>query len=241
MKIKIFLATIITLVILMCAHINAAEEPPLLIAYDQTPEGLAYSANDDGEITIMGNAGYVNKVVIPDMIDGMPVRYIAKSAFYNNPNITSVTISDNVVKIGVEAFGNCRELTKVILPAGLEEIDHGTFIQCGMLMNIVLPETLKSIGDFAFEGCIRLKKFAIPASVEYIGHEAFIGCESLLMDITRNEYAADYAVKNSIETDYKSSWDYVLLNSIYLTAGALVVCIAVYIVIRVVRNKRKTK
>ena len=241
MKIEKIFILIITLIIFMCVPLSAAEMPEIFIAYDQTPEGLAYSANDDGEITVMGSAGYVSKVVIPDTIDDMPVRYIAESAFYNNPNITTVTISDNVVKIGAEAFGNCANLTKVILPSGLEAIDHGTFIQCGMLMDITLPQTLKSIGDFAFEGCMRLKHFTVPASVEHIGHEAFIGCESLLMDITQNEYAADYAVKNSIETDYESSWDYLFLRMVYLTAGAVVLLIAVYIVIRIIRKKRKTK
>ena len=234
MKKFIVIVFLLCVMIFSAISINAVE-----IAYLQTPEGLVYSANDSGEVTIEGTAGYVNKVVITDEIDGLPVRYIAEVAFYNNPNITSVTISDNVISIGKEAFGNCQELRKVILPAGLETIEIGTFIKCGMLTDIVLPKTLKSIGDFAFEGCSRLKNLAIPASVEYIGHEAFIGCENLLMDISLNEYAANYAGANSIETDYKASWDYIFRNCLLLTAGAVIVCIIVYVIVRIAKSKKR--
>lgn len=216
-------------------NVNALER-----AYTQTDDGIVYSINEDGEVTVEGSAGYVNKVAISDEIEGYPVRYISDSAFYNNSNITSVTISDNVISIGKEAFGNCQKLTKVKLPVGLETIEAGTFIQCGMLTDIVLPDTLKSIGDFAFEGCTRLKNVTIPASVEYIGHEAFITCESLLLDVSQNEYAAEYAAANSIETEYKSSWDYLLLQVILVTIGAILICVVVYIVLkRVIKRKRK--
>jgi len=213
--------------------INAVE-----IAYLQTPEGLVYSVNDAGEVTIDGTAGYVNKVVIPDEIDGYLVRYIAEVAFYNNPNITSVEISDNVISIGTEAFGNCQELRKVVLPAGLETIEIGTFIKCAMLKDIVLPDKLKTISDFAFEGCSRLKKIIIPASVEVIGHETFIGCENLFMDVSLNEYAVEYAVNNSIETNYKESWDYLFLICVLLTVGVGVVCLILYVVYRISKNKK---
>jgi hypothetical protein len=220
--------------VIMFVNINAVE-----IAYLQTPDGLVYSINEADEVIIEGTAGYVNKVVIPDEIEGKPVRYIAEVAFYNNPNITSVTISDNVVSIGKEAFGNCQELRKVVLPVGLETIEIGTFIKCGMLTDIELPLTLKLIDDFAFDGCNRLKNLTIPASVEHIGHETFIGCENLLMDVSLNEYAADYAQKNSIETDYETSWDYVFRNCVLLTAGVGIVCIAVYVIVRAAKNKKQ--
>lgn len=231
---KRFFVFLILIGVVMFVEINAVE-----IAYLQTPDGIAYSVNDDGEIVIEGTAGYVNKVVIPDEIDGFPVRYIAEWAFYNNPNITQVTISNNVIDIGKEAFGNCQELKTVVLPDGLETIEMGMFIKCVMLKNIVLPDTLKTINEFAFEGCMRLKNLIIPASVELIGHEAFIGCESLLMDVSQNQYAAEYAKANSIETDYESSWDYVFLQTVIITAISGLVCLIAYIIFEFVR-KRKT-
>lgn len=213
--------------ILMCIDIHAIE-----IAYLQTPEGIAYSVNENDEIVVEGSAGYVNKLVIPDMIDGKPVRYINEYAFYGNPNITSVKITDNVIQIGADAFGNCQELRTVKLPANLEVIEASTFAKCGMLSKIDLPDTLKSIGDYAFEACTRLRKLKIPASVEFIGHESFIACESLLLDSSENEYAAEYAVLNGIETDFKSSWEYVLLTSVVLTIGVGVVCFLGYMVVK---------
>lgn len=219
--------------ILLCIDVHAVE-----IAYLQTPEGIAYSVNDNDEIVVEGSAGYVNKLVIPDMITGKPVRYIKEYAFYGNPNITSVTISDNVIQIGAEAFGNCQELRTVKLPTNLEVIEASTFAECGMLSKIELPNTLKSIGDYAFEACTRLKKLKIPASVEFIGHESFIACESLLLDCSDNEYAAEYAALNVIETDFKSSWQYVLLTSAILTVGVGVVCFLGYVAVkRLVKRK----
>ena len=55
-------------------------------------------------------------VVIPDMIDGLPVTGIGAAAFAECSNLESVTIPDSVAEIGVWAFAGCFRLTSVMLP-----------------------------------------------------------------------------------------------------------------------------
>lgn len=211
------------------------------LAYAYTVNGVAYEITGDTgneEITIIGCLGYIGKLIIPETIEDKPVKYIKESAFSNNETITSVKIPDSVVGIGEEAFGNCRELRKVVLPAGLERIERATFIKCDMLSTIVLPETLKYIDDFAFEGCTRLALVKIPASLEYIGYDVFLACESLLLDCSDNAAAAEYAKLYSIETDFKSSWNYVLFK---VSALTLVIGAAVFAVIKLTGAVYKSK
>lgn len=217
--------------VIMSFRISAVE-----FAYSQTSDGLVYSINENNEAIIEGYSGYVNKVAIPDEIDGKLVKYIKEYAFYNNENITKIEISDNVIEIGDEAFGNCVELQTVKLPGNLQKISKGLFYKCAMLTNIELPEGLTVIEDFAFEGCVILGDLKIPASVTEIGHEVFITCENLILDCSDNDYAYEYAKSNNIKTEGSIIFD----NDIFKVAViTLIILIAGFVCYNIIRKVKK--
>jgi hypothetical protein len=89
-------------------------------------------------------------VVIPDEIDGKPVRSLKGGCFSGNQQVEEVVISENVNAIGYSAFRNCSRLKEIDL-AQIETI-HGTcFRETDKLRTIHLPATLKSLrGTFAY-------------------------------------------------------------------------------------------
>ncbi len=168
--------------------------------------GVTYKVSDDGTyIIITGYDDQFPTLNIESEIDGLPVKEIAESAFQNNGYIYNVTIPDTVEKIGEAAFRNCYNLLSVKLPATLKELPFDCFRDCAILSDIVLPETLETIDDFCFQGCTKLGELKIPASVTKIGYDVFMYCESILLDVSENAYAADYAQRFNVNTDFKGT------------------------------------
>ena len=101
---------------------------------DIVAEGLyRYEEDEDGGIRILGYRGIrehsggssiYSTLIIPEQIDGKPVR-----------------------SIGNGAFGTAWDLEYVILPEGLESIGHYVFHLCHDIKGIWLPGSLKSIGS----------------------------------------------------------------------------------------------
>lgn len=120
-----------------------------------------------------------NEIVVPDEIEGVPVKVIGEHAFAGVSNVTSITLPDGVTEIGKQAFSMCSKLTSVNIPSGVKEIGDEAFLNCASLNEITLPENLTSIGIRAFYGCSKLEAITIPDSVTYLGKQAFDSCTSL--------------------------------------------------------------
>ena len=69
-------------------------------------------------------------IVIPSSYNGLPVTGISGLAFRMCKNLTSVTIPDTVVSIGVDAFYGCENLTSIVIPDSVTFISSGTFAGC---------------------------------------------------------------------------------------------------------------
>ena len=118
--------------------------------------GLKYSFQD-GFFVVNGlGTATDTDIVIPSTICNIPVQQIESTAFKDCENLTSVTISDNVTRIGNEAFYGCTKLTSV-----------------------TIGNNITNIGYWAFFGCSSLKSVVIPASVTHIGIGAFVNCTNL--------------------------------------------------------------
>ena len=115
-------------------------------------------------------------------------------------NLTSVTLSGTLQKIGYRSFAGSA-LAHLVLPASMREIGSSAFEDCHQLRNVQfntglqnikdhafknsglvfleLPNDIKEIGEWAFEGCASLKTVQIPPSVTSLGMGAFYHCTAL--------------------------------------------------------------
>lgn len=99
------------------------------------------------------------------------VKYVGES--------TSVSVPENVKKIGPGAFQNDTDLYAVYLPEGLTTIENGAFSNCSVLSVVDFPDSLKKIGNFAFSNCKTLSDVTIGENVSELGYGVFAGCEAL--------------------------------------------------------------
>ena len=227
MKKRIFTVLLLALIFIplfFSTHSEAAEI---------SAGGFYYKISDDETyVIILGNADQMPVLTIDSEIDGLPVKEIAESAFQNLSTVYSITIPDSVEKIGEAAFRNCQSLVSVTLPSGLKEIPFECFFECSVLKNITLPETLKTIDDKAFQGCTLLGNLKIPASVIKMGYDVFMNCENILLDVSENEYAADYAVKFNVNTDFNATSSYFAIQILIATLIGIALTIPLIIFLR---------
>lgn len=80
-------------------------------------EKLAYRLSADGTYYICEGIGSVSgtEIIIPDEVDGIPVREIAENAFNGDTRITNVIIGRNIDTIGAEAFLGCTNIAEIVL------------------------------------------------------------------------------------------------------------------------------
>ena len=88
-------------------------------------------------------ADMITTVVIEDGIHD-----IGQMAFYELPNLTSVTLGADVIEIRNYAFKNCVSLTTINLD-GVEYIREGAFYGCSALTDVTLAEGV-TVEDWAF-------------------------------------------------------------------------------------------
>lgn len=204
---KYILMLLAVLVILSMSLAVFGDEGDVIKGSDHS--GVVYEIRGDGAYAvIIGYNEDFPKIEIPAEVEGVPVIEIGKNAFTNNRSLYSVVIPDSVKTIGEDAFRGCRSLVSVTLPSALTELPMNCFFDCAVLKNIILPESLVRIGDFCFEGCTKLGMLKIPASVTEIGYDAFVHCENIYLDVSENEYAAEYALEYNVNTDYKGTSQY---------------------------------
>lgn len=95
-------------------------------------------------------------IIIPDKHDGKPVTAIDEKAFYNNTDITSVTLPEGITEIGGYAFSGCKSLRRISFPDSLTDIDGNAFYMCLNLYTVTLPKNLQRISQKAFLACYKL-------------------------------------------------------------------------------------
>lgn len=138
---------------------------------------------------LIGNS-YQGNVNIPAFveIDGnlLPVTSIGKQAFYQCPNLTSVTIGEKVANIGESAFTYCTSLTSVTIPGNVTNIDKNAFFYCTGLTSLVISDGVKTIGQEAFIGCSNLNTVFMGNGLRSIGEKAFYQCNGLKKVIVKD-------------------------------------------------------
>ena len=128
-------------------------------------DGLAFYPIENGQEygVAIGNAMYMETIVIPATYNGKPVTRILTNAF-------TVDMGD---------AGRINTILKEItIPSSVKEICAGAFSNCTALETVIIPEGVEIIGDYAFGECINLT-VTVPATVTSIGTGAFEGVKSV--------------------------------------------------------------
>lgn len=159
-----------------------------------TPEGIVFD-DETGQIT--GYTGNDAVLIIPDMINGVPVTSIGDSAFYECQSLQSITLSNNITTIQLYAFASCKNLETVNLSSSLREIEAGAFSYCGKLEGIILPDSIDSIGEISFGFCNSLTSINIPEGLNSIDVFAFYSCNSL-HEFVVDDLNPDYCTKDGV-------------------------------------------
>lgn len=199
-----------------------------------SPSDFGFNPNIGMIIRYYGSGG---KVVIPETINGILVKSIAPSAFYECTNITSVFIPRTMRYIGNGAFYCCTNMKEVYFAGDsqLRCIDNGAFCDCSSLAVIMLPEQLRNIGENAFKGCSSLVSLVIPGNVENIEKSAFADCKGLQNVVFLNDnfslgnnifdiwyedissYMRNLSLRVIIYPGSRAQWDAIVQGSINLT------------------------
>ena len=135
---------------------------------------------EDGQAYLFEYNGDEENVVIPNEVEGLPVKGIGyKTGFYNvfNEDIKTLTIPSGVEYIGKSALHYCQSLKSVIIPNTVTFIGEKAFRKCNSLTEITIPESVTTIEDYAFEECENLVAANILGSV--VGENMFARCENL--------------------------------------------------------------
>ncbi len=132
----------------------------------------------NGSITITGcHPAAAGELVIPPLIDGLPVTAIGDASIGWCPDLTAVILPQGVTAIGGYNFGTCPKLSRIHLPEGLLTIGPDCLDGSPRLQEITIPSSMKRIGNYAFSLSSLRKATILGADV--IGQYAFAHCGTL--------------------------------------------------------------
>ena len=139
---------------------------------------------------VIGYIGAPVDVVIPDIVNGVPVTSIGSVAFDRCESLRSIDIPGTVVSIDdgnymiaenyeYGPFFECKNLEKVVLHEGLEYIGYLAFRFCEKLSEIELPESINFVAPLVFSNCKSLTAIQIPQNLHFLSNGMFDACWNL--------------------------------------------------------------
>ncbi len=143
----------------------------------------------DGYVRINRYKGSDPVVVIPDLIEGLPVKTINENAFYDL-NITGLTLPAGIENVSARIINHSKELQNIYISEGSENyisVDGVIYTADGKTLAMYpggrtgeaeIVEGVTRIGDRAFFGC-RISGVNLPDTVAEIGISAFEKCSEL--------------------------------------------------------------
>lgn len=159
--------------------------------------GLAFFPLNDTECAVsVGNAKYLEEIVIPETYKGLRVVSILEEGFSECENLKKITIPDTITSIGFKAFYHCNSLTSLTLPFVGETKNGAENTHLGYIFGAkhytesnqtdLIPQSLRevvvtggTIDDHAFYYYQFLTKIVLPDGIESIGDNAFYHCSDL--------------------------------------------------------------
>ena len=161
---------------------NASKWIDDVISNKVEPENISdwgYTEDDDGTITINSYKGNDITVIIPNYINGKPVKKIECDNYVVGYDKNSIWDSNICADNFQTYWKEQKTIKKIIISEGIENIGDDAFVASVGLENIIILNCVISFGQSAFWGCIELTSITIPSSVTTIGERAFQGCTGL--------------------------------------------------------------
>ncbi len=112
---------------------------------------------------------YVENIIIPDEIDGIPVVRILDDCdvvYDGLETVKTIYIGKNLTNLNLAITWELSNLTTVNFgsPSSLKIIDENALLNCSSLSSIKIPASVTTIGVDAFSGCTALKTVTIESS-----------------------------------------------------------------------------
>ena len=153
----------------------------------------------DGFIEIKGLTKEGKKMpchVVPEAINGLPVKVIASGAFHDRSELISVTLPNSIEMIGDYAFSKCTGLKEIRLPKTLTYVGEHAFFGAKNLRSIIGGENVIHVGNSAFYDTEWLKEQPALAVIgktlyRYLGEDAVVDLPQGI------EAVASYSFANS--------------------------------------------
>lgn len=116
--------------------------------------------------------------------------------------ITGITVSQGITRVGSYAFRGCTALERLELPQTLTSIGEYAFTGCASLETVDLPQGLTTIGNSAFRSCGVLSSVTVPQSVTKLGTRVFSFCSKLVLTVWPDSRAEKYATEYALDYEY---------------------------------------
>ena len=186
--ITLLLAVMTTATVWALSDANGTFSTGVQWAYTDANHTLTLTYSGEGTANIpdaysSANKPWQDKISgIQHIVIGSGINNVGEYVFKSHTALQDVTIEGTTLTtIKQYAFYNCPNLTSVTLPSSLTTIGDWAFATSG-LTSVTLPEGLTFIGQKAFYATA-LTSLTIPSSVTTIRYEAFRHCNSLSMVI----------------------------------------------------------
>ena len=165
--------------------------------------------NDRGAgIELVKYTGTDLSVVIPNYIEGSPVKVIGGTCF-EGQNIESAVLTRNLTEIKIGAFANCRALTTVYMCDSVEKVYDESFSNCTSLANLRMIAALPPVYSDHLIGAT-VRRFELLYSIRnnwatnilfYGGSSTFHGIGGETLD---KKYFSSYRVINCAQNAHVS-------------------------------------
>lgn len=176
------------------------DQMPTAIAGIQTGSGsggdynIIVTNNSDGTQSFAitdasgssGGSGFWDEDYAKQIIEGTFTEIIWPSGvtsingkiFYDNDNLTNVTLPNTLVFIGSSVFSSCSNLKITTIPAGVTTIGGSAFSNCVSIQTLDILGG-PNIGVYAFDNCTGLTQVIYRGNGEKIYNYAFNDCTGL--------------------------------------------------------------
>ncbi len=189
-------------------------------------DSIQYIIAEDNKLVIEATDPGLVIADIPETIthNGNTYRVtgINELAFYFHTSLTSVTLPNSIVGIGIFSFNNCVNLTSVTLGDSVYAIRNSAFNGCSSLQTINIPSTLSILEGQAFKNCTSLTSINIPDNITVIENSTFSNCNNLTTVTIGNRVTEIKA--NAFENCFLLNTHFVLDSIVSIETNAFINC-----------------